>query len=102
MIIEYIRYSGIDAARTKDFLAAYETAAESLRGSSHCLGYELTRCTEAKVCFTLRIQWDSEDGHLKGFRTSAEFKPFFVAVKPYVGDIAEMRHYEITNLHWAR
>ncbi|MDP8999543.1 MAG: antibiotic biosynthesis monooxygenase [Myxococcota bacterium] len=101
MIVEYIRYS-IDAARAKEFVSAYEVAAKSLRDSKHCFGYELTQCTEAKESFTLRIQWDSEEGHIKGFRTSPEFKPFFAAVQPFIKDIAEMRHYELTPIHWAR
>ncbi|WP_394827831.1 putative quinol monooxygenase [Pendulispora albinea] len=101
MIVEYIRYT-IDAGRATDFLIAYETAAKSLRDSSHCLGYELTRCTEASESFILRIEWDSEEGHLKGFRTSPEFKPFLQAIRPYVQDIAEMRHYELTPIRWTR
>ena len=101
MIVEYIRY-GIDAARATEFLAAYETASKSLRESKHCLGYELSQCTEARESFTLRILWDSEEGHIKGFRTSPQFKPFLAAVQPFVKDIAEMRHYELTALHWAR
>jgi quinol monooxygenase YgiN len=44
----------------------------------------------------LRLEWNSEDGHLKGFRTRPEFKTFFAAVQPYVKDIQEMRHYQIT------
>jgi hypothetical protein len=39
---------------------------------------------------------DSEDGHLSGFRQSPEFRRFFEAVGPFVHDIQEMRHYEIT------
>jgi len=101
MIVEYIRYT-IEAARAEEFVNAYETAAKSLRESSHCLGYELSRCTEAPECFTLRIQWDSEEGHIKGFRTSEQFKKFFAAIQPFLKDIAEMRHYEVLNVRWAR
>jgi hypothetical protein len=43
--------------------------------------------------YPLRIEWDSTDGHMKGFRTSREFKPFFEAVKPFFNEIQEMRHY---------
>jgi quinol monooxygenase YgiN len=101
MIVEYIRYS-IDAARAEAFLSAYENAAKSLRESNHCLGYELSQCTEAKESFILRIHWDSEEGHLRGFRTSPEFKVFFAAVQPFIKDIAEMRHYAMTPIRWAR
>ncbi len=87
MIVEYIRYT-VDHAREKAFLSAYTIAGESLRASSHCLGYELSQCTEASDSFILRILWDSADGHLKGFRTSPQFKSFFAAIQPYVKDIA--------------
>jgi quinol monooxygenase YgiN len=101
MIVEYIRYT-IEASRAQDFLGAYEVAGKSLRESPHCLGYELTVCVEAPESFVLRIQWDSAEGHLKGFRTSAQFKPFFAAIQPFVKDIVEMRHYEPTPLRWSR
>jgi len=101
MIIEYIRYT-VEPSRQQDFLGAYETAAESLRASPHCLGYELTQCTEARESFTLRIQWDSQEGHLKGFRASPQFRTFFAAIQPFVKDIQEMRHYEQTALVWTR
>ena len=101
MIVEYIRYT-IEASRQEEFTASYETAAKSLRDSQHCLGYELSRCTEAHESYVLRILWDSADGHLKGFRTSPEFKSFFAAIQPFVKDIAEMRHYELTPIRWTR
>ena len=101
MIVEYIRYT-VEALRATEFLVAYETAAKSLRESAHCLGYELSQCTEARESFILRIQWDSAEGHLKGFRTSAEFKPFLAAIQPFIKDIAEMRHYEVLPIQWTR
>jgi quinol monooxygenase YgiN len=101
MIVEYIRYT-IDAERREAFERAYAAASEPLRASPHCLAYELTRCTEEPSSFVLRIEWDSVDGHMKGFRTSPEFRRFFVEIRPYVGDIAEMRHYERTPVEWRR
>lgn len=100
MIIEYIRYR-IESDRAADFLEAYAAAAEQLRTSEHCLGYELARCTEAQEYFMLRIQWDSTDGHLQGFRKSPVFPSFFRAVAAFVKDIEEMRHYERTAIRWA-
>jgi quinol monooxygenase YgiN len=101
MIVEYVRYR-IEPARAVAFLAAYETAAESLRASPHCLGYELSQCTEARDAHVLRILWDSAEGHLQGFRKSAPFEAFFAAIRPYVSDIDEMRHYELTKVSWMR
>jgi hypothetical protein len=33
---------------------------------------------------------------MSGFRQSPEFRDFFEAVSPFVHDIAEVRHYEVT------
>ena len=101
MINEYIRYH-VPTERTEAFLNAYEAAGASLRDSAHCLGYEISRCTEAPESFILRIHWDSAEGHLKGFRKSPQFQSFFKAVQPFVRDIEEMRHYELTPLKWSR
>lgn len=101
MIVEYVRYN-VDSSQAGEFFAAYELASASMRASPHCLGYELSRCTEAKDHYVLRIVWDSHEGHLEGFRKSAEFKPFFAAVQPYTKNIDEMRHYDVTSLRWSR
>lgn len=95
MIVEYIRYL-IEDARRSDFEAAYAQAQSALAGSEHCLGYELARCVDEPSSYVLRIEWHSAEGHLAGFRQSAAFRDFFAPIKPYVGDIAEMRHYEPT------
>jgi quinol monooxygenase YgiN len=97
MIVEYIRYN-VDGGRGIDFEAAYGEARASLDASPHCLAYELARCSEEPARYILRIEWDSPEGHMQGFRTSSEFKTFFAAVRPYLGDIEEMRHYEATGV----
>ena len=94
MIVEYTRYK-IEDAKREGFEATYKNAAVSLGNSDYCLSYELSRCTEDRNFYVLRIVWDSEEGHLKGFRSSAEFKAFFAEVRPFVGNIEEMRHYEV-------
>jgi truncated hemoglobin YjbI/quinol monooxygenase YgiN len=95
MIVEYLRYT-IPEDRAAAFEAAYAEAAGSLEASPHCLAYELARCGDDPSSYILRIEWDSADGHLQGFRTSPEFAPFLAAVKPYIADLAEMRHYART------
>jgi quinol monooxygenase YgiN len=95
MIVEYIRYA-IDDARSAEFEAAYAGASASLDASAHCLGYELSRCTEDPTRYSLRIEWDSAEGHMGGFRSSPEFRTFFSFIRPYVNDIEEMRHYQPT------
>lgn len=101
MIVEYIRYS-IDEGRREAFETDYALAATSLSASEHCLGYELAVCVEQRTEYVLRIEWDSADGHLKGFRQSPAFGAFFARVKPYVTAIQEMRHYRPTSLRFAR
>ena len=94
MIVEYIRYR-IPGEEARSFEDAYRSASASLEASPHCERYEVARCTEEPAAYTIRIEWDSADGHLQGFRRSPEFRSFFAAVKPYVDRIEEMRHYEV-------
>lgn len=101
MIIEYIRYK-VAADEAPALIAAYQVAGTSLQSSAHCLGFELTQCTEEPESFVLRITWDSLDGHLKGFRASPEFPKFFQAIRPYIAKIEEMRHYQFTSVRWKR
>jgi quinol monooxygenase YgiN len=93
MVTEYVRYK-IPADQADQFVAAYAAAGEALHRSSNCLGFELSRCVEEPTSFILRIEWDSVDGHMNGFRKSLEFRKFFASVRPFVGNLEEMRHYE--------
>ena len=103
MVVEYIRYTIADDARRPDFERAYGDARASLEASPHCLAYELTRCVEDPSAYVLRIEWDSVEGHMQGFRRSAEFQRFLGHVRSFVGDIAEMRHYDLAaGLVWRR
>ena len=97
MVVEYTRYK-IEKERHSTFAEAYKKAVESLGASEHCLAYELTQCAEDPDHFTLRIEWDSEEGHLKGFRNSPEFVSFFALVRPYLKDMEEMRHYKVIKV----
>lgn len=97
MTIEYIRYR-IDEDSSDDFEAAYAAAAEPLAASNHCQSYELTRCSEESTRYILRIEWDSREGHMTGFRGSDEFRAFFGHIQPYVNSIEEMEHYEPTSV----
>jgi quinol monooxygenase YgiN len=94
MIVEYIRYE-IPEDEANSFEDAYARAGASLEASPHCERYEVAHCTEDSAAYTVRIEWDSAEGHLQGFRGSPEFRTFFAAVRPYVERIEEMRHYEV-------
>jgi quinol monooxygenase YgiN len=97
MIVEYIRYQ-VPLERRDAFLAAYRDAAAELRASPHCRRYEIAQCTEDGASFVVRIEWDSLEGHLNGFRKEARFGPFFAKVKPFFEQIQEMRHYAPTDV----
>ena len=47
--------------------------------------------------FVVRIEWDSIDGHERGFRASPVFQAFFAAVQPFFSEIEEMKHYEVRD-----
>jgi quinol monooxygenase YgiN len=96
MIVEYIRYK-IESEQHKEFEDAYDKAGKSLRASPHCIQYELSNCIEEPKRYILRIEWDSQDGHLKGFRTGPEFQTFFEAVRPFYNNIEEMHHYNVIH-----
>jgi quinol monooxygenase YgiN len=101
MVVEYIRYR-IPPERRERFAAAYRDAAGSLDASEHCLAYELSHGVEEPERYILRIEWDSLEGHEQGFRRSPEFRTFFAAVRPFVDDIEEMRHYDVTSIGTSR
>src|SRR3712207_851142 len=61
-----------------------------------CVDYELSRSVDEPACHVLRITWTSAEDHLQGFRGGELFPEFLAAIRPYVADIEEMRHYERT------
>lgn len=92
MVVEYIRYK-VAAADAKQFERDYAAAGNLLASSPHCLRYELSRCVEEPEMYVVRIEWDSLEGHMQGFRRSDVFQSFFAQVRAYVNHIQEMRHY---------
>lgn len=101
MIVEYIRYHLKDH-KTEELTAAYAEAAQYLKASPECLAFELSRCVEDPNSVILRIEWTSAEGHLQGFRRSPEFQPFLRRIRSFFSEIAEMRHYELTEVNWRR
>jgi quinol monooxygenase YgiN len=81
VIVEYVRYA-IANDRREGFEAAYAEASAALDASRHCIGYELARCVEDPARYILRIEWDSAEGHMKGFSTRPEFRTFFASIRP--------------------
>jgi quinol monooxygenase YgiN len=98
MTVEYIRYLCADKERREELLQAYRTAAKVLDAAPECLAYEMTVCEEDEQAAVLRIEWESTEAHLQGFRQSARFRDFFAAIGGFVKEIAEMRHYVLTDI----
>ena len=101
MTIEYIRYDLV-THQPEELIDAYAVAAQSLRAAPECMAFELARCEEAPRSFVLRIEWQSTAAHLQGFRRGPQFPAFLAAIKPFIGEIAEMRHYSPTPVAWHR
>jgi quinol monooxygenase YgiN len=101
VIVEYIRYA-LKKNATESLVAAYTSAAQYLRDAPECLGYEMTICAAEPASCVLRIEWQSAEAHMNGFRRSPNFPPFLALIRPFIGEIVEMRHYEPTALAWTR
>lgn len=101
MIVEYTRYL-LSEHSPEDLISAYGRAAPQLQAAPECLAYELVQCEEEPAVFVLRIEWASPEAHLQGFRSGPHFPPFLEEVRPFIGEIAEMRHYRSPALEWRR
>ena len=97
MIVEYVRYA-LTTHTPDALIGAYREAAKHLDAAPECIDYELTQCAEDPNSLILRIRWESADAHVRGFRRSAHFPPFLDAIRAYVGEIVEMRHYADTGV----
>jgi quinol monooxygenase YgiN len=98
MVVEYIRYAVADQARGEELREAYAAAAKQLDAAPECLAYELTQCEEDTKCWSLRIEWLSTEAHLQGFRKGRHFPDFLAAIRGFMPEITEMRHYRLTDV----
>ncbi len=92
MTIEYIRYLLVEHEPAA-LIAAYEVARVHLDAAPECLAYDLAQCDDEPNHLLLRIEWTSPAGHMQGFRRGPHFPPFVAAIRPFIPEIAEMRHY---------
>ncbi|MCC3374266.1 antibiotic biosynthesis monooxygenase [Cohnella sp. REN36] len=92
MVVEIIRYN-IAPDSAEHFTQAYEEAGTYLKRSEYCLSYEVIQGIEEPNHFIVRIEWDSLEGHMQGFRAGPDFQPFFALVRPFFSSIQEMKHY---------
>jgi hypothetical protein len=101
MTLEYIRYVLKDHG-PESLVAAYVEAGKHLTAAPECLGYELTQCEEDPNSFVLRIHWESTEKHLQEFRHGPHFPAFLAAIRDFVPEIVEMRHYRPAGVAWKR
>src|SRR5262245_30229240 len=94
-VVEYIRYR-IPDEHADAFVDAYRAAVLPLAASEYCRGYDLTHCAEEPELFILRIRWTSIEDHLQKFRSSRQFREFISYIGPFVPQIEEMQHYQVT------
>jgi len=92
MTTEYIRYQLVQHEPAA-LIAAYAQARAHLDAAPECLGYDLAQCDDAPNSLILRIEWTSAEAHMQGFRRGPHFPPFLAAIRDFVPEIAEMRHY---------
>jgi heme-degrading monooxygenase HmoA len=95
MIVEYVRYD-LPADRRDAFEAAYGRVGRLLDASPHCQGWELRRGIEDPGQYVIRIEWDSVDGHMLGFRESEPFKEFYSELSAFADFRQQMSHFELT------
>jgi quinol monooxygenase YgiN len=101
MIVEYIRYQ-LTAHSPEELKVAYADAGAHLKAAPECHGYELTQCHDDPNSLILRILWRSGEAHFQGFRHGPNFPPFLALIRPFIAEIAEMRHYDLTSVTWTR
>jgi heme-degrading monooxygenase HmoA len=101
MVVEYIRYT-VPLEQGAAFEAAYAEAVRALEADPRCLGHEVTRCVEDQSSYIVRLLWDSVEGHIEGFRKGPHFPPFLAAIRPFIPQIDEMRHYDYVSGPWRR
>jgi hemoglobin len=98
MIVEYIRYTVANPARGEELHKAYAVVARQLDAAPECLSYELAHCEEDGNAWILRIEWRSMEAHLQGFRKGPHFAAFLEGIRDFMKEIAEMRHYTLTDV----
>jgi quinol monooxygenase YgiN len=98
MVVEYIRYTVGNADRGNELVAAYVLASRQLDAAHECLGYELSQCEEDGNSWILRIEWRSTQEHLQSFRKGPSFPDFLAAIRGFMPEITEMRHYRLTDV----
>lgn len=100
-VVEIIRYN-LPEEKAKDFATIYREVSNYLAVSPYCRSYQVLRGVEDTNRFIIVIEWDSVEGHEKGFTNSADFSKFITPLRTYLQYIEEMKHYEKTDIAWTK
>ena len=100
-VIEIIRYD-LPTEKIEGFESSYQIAAKYLEKTPHCYSYTMIHSLENPSLFIVQIEWDSVEGHTKGFRNSEHLDDFLSHLRPYLEHIVEMNHYNKTPVVWSR
>jgi quinol monooxygenase YgiN len=92
MIVEYIRYQ-TDPDRGGRLVEATAPPSPTSKAAPECLSQEVAVCTADPGSVTVRLLGPPSGAH-EGFRKGPHFPPFLALVRPFISDIAEMRHYQ--------
>jgi hemoglobin len=94
MIVEYIRYE-LPAEIRQAFESSYARVGPLLENSPHCIRWELSKSVEEPASYIVRIEWDSQDAHERGFRGSNDFTVFFSELRRYADYRRQMAHFSV-------
>lgn len=100
-VVEIVRYN-LPKEKAEDFPTIYREISKYLAASPHCQSYRVLHGVEDANRFIIVIEWDSVEGHEKGFTDSADFPKFITPLRPYLQYIEEMKHYEKTDIAWTK
>lgn len=84
----------IDPDRAEAFEAAVAGAAHLFRRAPGCHSMALEREIEDPARYRLRVEWESVEAHMEGFRTSPDFQAWRAAAGPFFVSPPDMVHAE--------
>jgi quinol monooxygenase YgiN len=101
VVYEIVRY-WVEPGQAEAFLEACRDARSALRGTPHCLSFELSRCLTMPEEFLLIIGWDSIDLGREEFVESRALDSFRSHERPFSAEILETLRYEPVRLRFSR
>ena len=99
MIIEVAQLT-IDPVNAAAFEAAVAQAAPLFKAAEGCHGMLLERVIEAPGRYTLRVQWESVDHHMIGFRQSENFLTWRSLAGPFFTTAPDVTHNETAGFYF--